>query len=290
MNAMLLAPLVLALACAAVAWFLPSRLSPSVGVPVLTVSTALAAVVSVLALAQIAAAGLSEIPVVADALGWCRALYGGQHGASPIVGAASGPLLAVALVAIARQVRSARRDRRAFEGIEGLVVVDVDGPVAFAVPGRPGGVVIGRDFLRSLDRSERAVVLAHENAHLRHHHHRYVAVVESCAAGLPFLRPFAVRVRHLTERWADEDAARRVGSREIVARTIARLALLPPVSPPSAALGLGGRGIAARVHALMGPEPAVTPSIVAVLVATVATFLVAASVQVHHLVDFVHHP
>lgn len=290
MNLAMVLPLAIVFACMAVAWFVPTAVRPSLGVRVLTLAVALAAFASVIALVQVTAAGLSEIPAVSDALGWCRALYAGQHGAAPTVASISGVLLTAVAGSTVWRVRRTVVERRLAGRADGVVLIDIDGPVAFAVPGRPGGIVIGRDFLESLDRTERTVVLAHENAHLRHRHHLYVTAVDLCAAGLPFLRPFATRVRFLTERWADESAARRVGSRRVVAETIARIALLPPAGSPAAALGFGGRGVVGRVEALLSPEPAVTPRLAFVASGLLTVILGAAALQTHHLIDFLHHP
>ena len=56
--------------------------------------------------------------------------------------------------------------------------------------------------------------------------------------------PLARQVRFNTERWADESAANEVGSRALVARAIARVALLG--IPPTAAAGLDGRALDLR--------------------------------------------
>ena len=40
-----------------------------------------------------------------------------------------------------------RLSRENFTDVEGILIVDVEHPVAFAVPGNPGGVVIGRSML-----------------------------------------------------------------------------------------------------------------------------------------------
>jgi hypothetical protein len=106
-------------------------------------------------------------------------------------------------------------------------------------------------LLSALDRHERSVVLAHENAHLRHRHHLYIHLVETCATALPFLRPFARKVKYLTERWADEVAAERVGSRDLVATTIARVALLPSSEMRAHSLSIGGGNVVTRVEALV---------------------------------------
>ena len=56
-------------------------------------------------------------------------------------------------------------------------------------------------------------------------HHLFVAVVDIFAAANPLLRPLRRVVRYTTERWADELAARAVGSRSVVARAVGKAAL-----------------------------------------------------------------
>jgi len=289
MNFFILLPLAVVLSGIAAAWFLPRYMTPSLGVQVMTAGVLLAAVATIAAMVQIAAAGLSVIPVVADVLGWCRALYGGQHGVSPLFGSIALIVLVGGVVGAVRYVIRVRRASLEFASVDGVEIVDVDGPIAFAVPGRPGGVVIGRQLLETLDRRESTAVLAHENAHLRHHHHRYVRIVETSAAAFPFLRPFSRQVRFLTERWADEVAARLVGSREVVAMAIARVALMAPSGYSSYVLGFSGSGAARRAEALMAPEPSRMPRVVmaAGVLVTVITF--GSGVQVHHLLDFLAH-
>jgi Zn-dependent protease with chaperone function len=249
----------------------------------------LATLASVVLLLQIAAAGLSEIPFIADILGWCRAIYGGQHGATPLVG-----VIAIgALVAMAWRARSYTREvrlsRENFTDVEGITIVDVEYPVAFAVPGNPGGVVISRAMLDALDKVERRVVLAHENAHLRYHHHAFVDTATVCAAAIPVLVPFARKVVFLTERWADETAAERVGSRSAVAAAIAKVALLPGTPVPMFVQAVSGGDVIARFEALARPKrvsrrPTIVAALVMIAIALSATFL-----QFHHLAEFATH-
>lgn len=289
MNVFVMAPLTLVIVGVIAGSFLPCHLNPRRATQALTAAVVLAAVAMVTALAQVTLAGLSEIPAVAHAIGWCSALYGGAHGASPIFGLVAGAFLLAVAAGAGRYALRVRSEMAVFSNVAGVEVIDMEGPVAFAVPGRPGGVVIGAGLLRDLDADERAAVLAHESAHLRFHHHRYVRVADFCAAGIPFLRPLARQVRFMTERWADEVAADRVGSRELVATTIARVALMRPASVAPLALGFGGRGIVARVDALMNPTS--TSFVIGAFAATGVVALVALSsgLQVHHLAQFFAH-
>jgi Zn-dependent protease with chaperone function len=282
---------VLVVGCAVVAArFVPHVVGPVLALWVLTLSMVLATFASMVLLLQVGAAGLSEIPFVSDGFGWCRAVYGGQHGATPLVGVvAIGVLLAMVwrMRSYAREVRLNRKD---FNDVDGITIVDVGRPVAFAVPGNPGGVVISRSMLDALDTVERRAVLAHENAHLRHHHHAFAHAAIGCAAAIPILTPFARKAIFLTERWADEVAAERVGSRGAVAAVIAKVALLPNSHVPRFAQALAGGDVLARYEALERPKRVpkrrtIVAALSMVLIALSATFL-----QLHQLVDFASHP
>jgi Zn-dependent protease with chaperone function len=148
---------------------------------------------------------------------------------------------------------------------------------------------VGQGLLDALAPAERRVVLAHERAHLTHHHHRYLQIAETMAAAFPFLAPIAGQVRYVTERWADEVAARTVGDRELVACTIMKAALsaTPDALLPSAA----GGHVTARVAALLDQRPTTRHRLWAgrASLASVAVTLAAASVQVHHLGVYISH-
>ena len=289
MSIHFLVPFFLVIVCLCSAWFLPRFMAPSFGVATLTVSVVLATVATLLMFMQLGGAGISEVPFVADALGWCRALYGGDHGAPPIIGMIATFLVGVMFVSMGRYVYRVRQDRQSFGEVDGIEVVASNQPVAFAVPGPRGGIVLSDSLLSVLTREERAVILAHENAHLRYQHHLYIHLVGTCAAGVPFLRPFARRVKYLTERWADEVAADRVGSRDLVATTIARVALLPSSEMRAHALSIGGGNVVTRVEALVAPHP-VTPARVTLFGCSLVTAaLLGLTLQLHHLVDFLTH-
>ncbi|WP_344613960.1 M48 family metalloprotease, partial [Dactylosporangium salmoneum] len=163
---------------------------------------------------------------------------------------------------VGRLVREAwRRDRAAAvlhdagRPVGGLLVADWGVPRAVAVParrGRAGHVLVTTGLLRLLDDRERAVVLAHERAHLRRRHHRTAAVAAVSRAVNPLLRPVPAAVDVLVERSADEDAARESGDRILVARTIGKVALAGP-SAGRGGLGFDGSATVRRVAALLTP-------------------------------------
>lgn len=289
MSWQLAIPLLIVALAVIAAWFAPHIVGPVLALWVLVSSMVLATLASIVLLLQIAAAGLSEVPFIADVLGWCRAIYGGQHGATPLVGV----IAVIALAAMAWSTRSYAREVRLsrdnFTEVEGITIVDVERPVAFAVPGNPGGVVISRSMLDALDKIERRVVLAHENAHLRYHHHAFVHTANSCAAAIPVLTPFARKAVFLTERWADETAAERVGSRSAVASAIAKVALLPTNQAPLFAQALSGGDVIARYKALESPKRVPRRTTILAAVSMVAIAISATLLQFHQFIDFASH-
>ena len=166
-------------------------------------------------------------------------------------------------------------------------------PVAFAVPGRPGRVIVSEGMLGSLDSAEQRVLYAHEHSHLRHHHHRFLHVADAAAAAVPLLAPLNRQVRFATERWADEDAVDEVGDRRLVARAVARAAVASATSGiEPAALGISGSGTRARVEALMQPPGGPTGATLAwVLLGLtgLAVSVASSTIQFHHLVAFLSH-
>jgi Zn-dependent protease with chaperone function len=288
-NPLLVAPLLLVLAGTFAGWFLPRVASPATCVRVLTAAIVVATGGLTAALALVALVAAAEVHSLPDLVGRCRALYPGDHGVAPWAGTAALVALAIAAGNAARYLGRVRRELDAFSRVDGVEVVTAAGPVAFAVPGRPGGVVVGAELLEVLDPDERRVVLAHEQAHLDQHHHRFVRAAEACGAAFPFLVPIARQVRFNSERWADEVAAARIGSRVIVARVIAKVALLG-VSNPAVSLAFESLGSSARVEALLHPRVSTGRELaIAGSAVTILTTLAGSSVQVHHLAAFLLH-
>jgi peptidase M48-like protein len=156
-----------------------------------------------------------------------------------------------------RRVSTVGRLRHAGPAAGGVVVADWAEPLAVAVPGRPGRVLLTSGMLRVLDGAERDAVLAHERAHLAHNHHRAMLLTGAAAAVNPLLRPARESVGYLVERWADEEAAGAVGDRDLVARAVARAALATAghTTPVPMLLGVHGGVIVRRVRALRSPAP-----------------------------------
>lgn len=272
-----------AVAAGLVACVLQRRLRPAAAVALLTALAGFAAAATVAVVALFASAFVVQLAGTDVDLRWCVPITAGHRvplwlGGSALAGMAA---MGVSAIRAARQLRV-----RPLAADSPLVVLPTDRVAAFAVPGRPGHVVVSAGMLRQLDGAERRVLLAHERAHLAHHHHRYVRVVAVAAAAVPPLLPMLARVRLATERWADESAVEVVGDRELVARTIARAALAQGQSP---ALAFGGGNVLARVDALLADPVGSTATITTAVLTTLVAGVASASLQLHHVAAALEH-
>jgi Zn-dependent protease with chaperone function len=185
------------------------------------------------------------------------ALFGDDQ---PVHTALGAPVIVLAVLSVGTAARLAVRWTTEVRHAQDAsrTVVDSDVPMAMAVPGRDGGVLVSRGLLRTLNPAQLQVVFQHEASHLRHGHHRYLVLGALAAGILPALRPLNARLGFALERWADEDAAEAVGDRRLVARTIAQVALARSPNGPGAAPfpAFTDSGVLRRVQALLGTAPA----------------------------------
>lgn len=176
-------------------------------------------------------------------------------------------LLAVATTALGRLVLRRRHDTRSAALLRGahraeLTVLDSPDVQAYAVGGWPGrGHIITTTALwHALDPAQRAVVLAHEQAHNRRGHHLLALLTRLAAAVDPLLLGLPAQVDFACERDADERAAATVSDRRLTARTLADVALLQHQAARSAAgLAFARRSVPARVRALLLPKHPTSP-------------------------------
>ncbi|MFJ5271899.1 M56 family metallopeptidase [Streptomyces sp. NPDC088358] len=270
MGVFVFLPLVLPLTAWPVARLAELHLHPRTATRLLTAFATVMAVCSTLCLALLMAVGTAQLPGNPLPDGWSDPEVRAAVPYDEIAGKAAIPALVAVLAVCARTLwrhhRIARRARRALAGLpaSSVVVLPEEKPYAYALPGRPRGrVVVTTALLRGLIPPERRALFAHERAHLTARHHRYLLAVRLAARANPFLRPLRTAVTYTTERWADEDAARSVGSRRVVARAIGKAALLSGAAPASAGIsgfpafsGFASAGpVPRRVAALLGPAP-----------------------------------
>lgn len=232
----------------------PSRLHPSWAARLLAMTGAMTVVaalgtgvfVAINYAATLAPSAAAHVPE------W--ALFGDDRPVPDLVGIPATVLSAAGLIIAGRTAAGWLTEVRTAQ-LKAGEPLETEVPIAVAVPGRHGGVLLSRGMLKGLSADELHVVFQHETSHLRHRHHRYLAAGALGAAVLPPLRPLRERLRLAVERWADEDAAEATGDRAFVAHTIAKVALAQPrtAGPVTA---FAESGVVQRVQALLGAPPA----------------------------------
>ncbi|MEU6669612.1 M56 family metallopeptidase [Streptomyces sp. NPDC046727] len=264
-------PLVLSLLLSAVTPLLARRAAPALAARVLASAAVLTSAATAWSLLLLAAALLGDAPPVVRA-----AREDGRPLTDPVpevIGLAAFLALVVVALRVHRAVRAERGARRALRRLAAgqpagteLIVADSAVPRAFAVPGRPGRILVTSGMLGALDPAERRVLLAHERAHLAHRHGLLVTAVTLAAAADPLLGPVRSAVVFLVERWADERAAAVVGDRRVAARALARAALAAGRARTACALQFTDRAVTRRIAALRtNPPPSLWPAALAVL-------------------------
>jgi Zn-dependent protease with chaperone function len=276
---------------AVVAPALCRRLAPAVATRIIAPASLFVAASGVFILAVLAFTWLGQFPLVAATGAWSASALRTDSPIPPGPALLSGVLVTFAVssavLTVARHVRAlvaVHRACRDLTEVGGLVVLDEARPDAFTTPQPAGRVVVTTGLLRALNHRERRVLLAHETSHLAHRHVWWNLAADLAAAVNPLLRPTARAVETSVERWADEDAARTVGDRRLVAATLLRVAQLQARFAVTASNTIGpaatGGDVAARVRALLQPPPRRRPmAAAAVFAVLLASALPAAAVQ-----------
>ena len=296
MNAVIYAPLACAAAFAMAAGAVAQRSSPQRGAATLIAAALTVAVAADIALGVLVGARLIDVAPLAALLGWGPERAAVIPVPVPVSAAAAAAILVAAAAAWAdwRATRTALWRLRALHGdaADGeMIVIRSSLAVAHALPAmgeRPGRILVSDSMLRALGPAERSVLLAHERSHLRHRHDRYRRLARAAARINPLVRPVVGATEFLLERWADEDAARAVGSRRVAAEAIARAALAGTnVGARPRHAGFAVQRVADRVDALLAATPQgrlvlLVPLIVALVAALTG---VAAVHELLHLFD-----
>ncbi|MEU9347697.1 M56 family metallopeptidase [Streptomyces sp. NPDC048278] len=256
-------PLVLPLTAWPIARLGEQRLDPRAATVLLTTVAAVMALCSTVCLALLMVVGTAQLPGNPLPDGWSDPEVRESVPRHEIAGKAAIPALLAVLIGSARALSHHRRVRgRAHEALRGLpgsevAVLPDPQPYAYALPGGPRDrIVVSTGMLAQLTSRERRALFAHERAHLRARHHRYLLLAQLAARANPFLLPLRTAVTYTAERWADEEAAQTVGSRRTVARAIGAAALVSRGTPAPTFAGLASPGpLPRRVAALLGPPP-----------------------------------
>jgi hypothetical protein len=265
MGVFVFLPLVLPLTAWPIARLAEQHLHPRTATRLLTGVAAVMAACSTLCLGLVMVVGTAQLPGNPLPDGWSDPEVRAAVPYDEVVGKAAIPALVVVLAACGRTLwRHGRMRRRAHRALAGMRETEVavlpdDVPYAYALPGgRRDRVVVTMAMLACLEPAERRALFAHERAHLTARHHRFLLAVQLAARANPFLRPLRTAVAYTAERWADEDAARTVGSRRAVACAIGKAALVSRGTPVATLAGLAAAGpVPRRVAALLKPAPAV---------------------------------
>ncbi|MEV7725412.1 M56 family metallopeptidase [Streptomyces sp. NPDC087917] len=238
-------------------------LPPRQALRLLTLTAAGLAIGSACALALLIVPGATHLHAVAASGHLLAPLASGSPDAVIAVAVTAATLLSWCATLLVRAADRRRRRLRQARGLAArsdgeLVVLADDHPDAYALPGRPGRIVVTTGMLRALSAPEREVLLAHERAHLKDRHHLFTAVVDLAGLCHPGLRALREPLAYAVERSADESAATSVGDRRLTARAIGRAALAARTSStagrprPGAALAATAGPVPKRVAALLG--------------------------------------
>ena len=280
-----LAPVVLTVACAAAALFGRS-VHPATRVRLLTTFVVAAGVASA-AWALVLSAGLLLRVLAPSTTSTGLAGLVVSHRGPPAFGLVAAALL---IFAGAQGAAIVLRGRLASsrDG-DGVVVTDDRAVIAYAHGGRRPRIVLSKGLLDLLGPAEVGVVLAHEWAHVSNRHGRYLWAARMSESFAPWLRPFTRAIRFELERWADETAAAACGDRDLVACTIAKVALAGRDRTP--ALSFGAHEVIRRVEAMLNPPPARIATRDALAMAgtqAVATGVASTALQLHHALPLFH--
>jgi Zn-dependent protease with chaperone function len=288
-------PLLLSALLAVVGPWSAVRMPPKLATRLLLASGLTCAVTSLVTLGLLAATLLGQLPMVATVGAWSAGVLHRDDPVSPVIaGFAAAALVVVGAVTVrtaARWVlalRGARRASRAIQVAGRLVVLDQPVLEAFALPaGRhsEGRIIVSSSLLRLLDAAERRVLLTHEAAHLRHRHYRHRLLADLIAATNPLLVGLPGAIHHLTERWADEEAAA-VAGRRVAARTLARVAVAGRSADRRSPFGgavqcFHRHGVPRRVRALLEDRPPRRPLAALLFAMFIAFGVLSASEAVH---------
>lgn len=262
------------------------RIPPQLGTWLISAGAVVSAASAMAALALPAAVVVGQFPLLAREGEWSGAALHRHAFTEPGVGAVALVAMLAATVAVllasrrhAADLRSAYRLSRSLSAASGPLVVLPGGPPdAVALPGRPGRVVMGESLTSALTADERRVLFAHEHAHLEHGHHWHRVAVHLAAAAIPLLVPLRAAIVQTTERWADEDAAARLGDRRLIAATLARAALLSRSGRPAHELAFAAGSVTERAAALLASPSRPRPLPMAALAVLPVAAAVAAAV------------
>jgi Zn-dependent protease with chaperone function len=266
---------------------LADRLPPAAAARAVAWSAVVVAAASTVNLLLFALKAVAQVPAVGRTFGWSARVVTADTAAEPWVPWLSVVLLAAVAVSVTLRWRR-HRDVLALGRLQDpgpLVVLPDPAARAFAVPGRPGYVVVTTGMRALLTDRQFDALLAHEQAHLSGRHHRLARLAGLAAAAHPALWWVARHVDYLIERAADEAAAAEVGSRRTVAHAIGAAALATAGTGPATAgrpvlhAAVAHGIVPRRVALLLAPRTWPAAGLLCLLPTALAAFTVAWSLE-----------
>lgn len=166
-----------------------------------------------------------------------------------------------------------------------VILVPAQQLLAFALPGRRGGIVVSTGLVETLDAEQLGAVLEHEEAHLSQHHHAIVALLDLFGGPLeriPFVSAVKDAVPLLLEIAADDASRRHQGTPALAGALLmlgasgAQLAVPGARAQPGVLLHAAGPvgGGTARIEHLVAP-PGVRASLAPLAVLSSSAALLA---------------
>jgi beta-lactamase regulating signal transducer with metallopeptidase domain len=243
---------------------LTARIRPSIGVRLVVVVSVAVAVAGLFVLGATGFTWAAQDSAVAKVGRWSPEQI---RAVDPVPRVEAGLCLLLFAIAAASVLRLAWRRVQAVLAVRRnvhdcrptteVLLVDDDRAEAFTTAGPRAVIVVTTGLMDRLSEPERRALLAHEQSHRRHGHVWWLVAMDLAVAANPLLTRTGRAVTHAVERWADEDAAEQVADRRLVARTLARAALLHKQSAAAvvAAVLAAGGDVPARVRAMLGPRP-----------------------------------
>lgn len=215
------------------------------------------------------------------ALGW---------GAPLVLVIVIGTLVARRTVSLVREWRLARSlvaSGRHHPVVADLRVLDRPEPIAMAIGGEGGGILLSTGLLERASPTTIQVILAHERAHLARRDHLRSILDRLMASLLPDRvgRPLLARLELAREQACDAMAARTEGGALAVASALAEVVRLG-VAHPKGAMSVSAGSIEARVRYLLEPpQPPGRSRRIAEIGALVTALALLGAGPAHHAIE-----
>ena len=139
-----------------------------------------------------------------------------------------------------------------------MVVLPTTELLAASIGGAQPQILLSAGLVAALEPGELRAVVRHEEAHIRHRHHRYLllaSAVDHAFAYLPLVRRSTDTMRGALERWADEDAAGTTSTERVDVRAALQRVTALLLVPYGVSAFSGAETILERLEALDRDAP-----------------------------------